>query len=143
MDVSRRLQGEKLAKDKIKKYITGADFNMNNIQANNIMEVFMDNNKDNIFKNTIHKINKIGEKKLRGIKDNEEIEELGEIHIDLEKGENVIQIQNYTAEACMQLPCFLNKLFFIIINILHIKCIVIQQKKNIVHIVKKFISIQY
>ena len=51
MDVSRRLQGEKLAKDKIKKYITGADFNMNNTQANNIMEIFMDNNnKDNIFK---------------------------------------------------------------------------------------------
>lgn len=75
MDVFRRLQGEKLAKDKIKKYITGADFNMNNIQANNIMGIFMDNNnKDNIFKNTIHKINKIGEKKLRGIKDNEEIQ---------------------------------------------------------------------
>ena len=75
MDVSRRLQGEKLAKDKIKNYTTGADFNMNNTQANNIMEVFMDNNnKDNIFKNTIHKINKIGEKKLRGIKDNEEIQ---------------------------------------------------------------------
>ena len=53
MDVSRRLQGEKLAKDKIKNYITGADFNMNNTQANNIMEIFMDNNKDNIFKNTI------------------------------------------------------------------------------------------
>ena len=26
------------------------------------------------------------------------IEKLGEIHIDLEKGKNVIQIQNYTAE---------------------------------------------
>ena len=34
MDVSRRLQGEKLAKDKIKNYTTGADFNMNNTQHN-------------------------------------------------------------------------------------------------------------
>lgn len=41
----------------------------------------------------IRRINKDG-----SIKDNEEIEELGEIHIDLEKGKNVIQIQNYTAE---------------------------------------------
>ena len=41
----------------------------------------------------IRRINKDG-----SIKDNEEIEKLGEIHIDLEKGKNVIQIQNYTAE---------------------------------------------
>lgn len=41
----------------------------------------------------IRRINKDG-----SIKDNEEIEELGEINIELEKGENVIQIQNYTAE---------------------------------------------
>lgn len=48
---------------------------MNNTQANNIMKVLMDkDNKDNIFRNTIHKINKIGEKRLRGIKDSEEIQ---------------------------------------------------------------------
>ena len=41
----------------------------------------------------IRRINKDG-----SIKDNEEIEELGEINIELGKGENVIQIQNYTAE---------------------------------------------
>lgn len=48
---------------------------MNNTQANNIMEVFMDKeNKDNTFRNTVHKINKIGKKRLRGIKDSEEIQ---------------------------------------------------------------------
>lgn len=41
----------------------------------------------------IRRINKDG-----SIKDNEEIEKLGEINIELGKGENVIQIQNYTAE---------------------------------------------
>ena len=41
----------------------------------------------------IRRINKDG-----SIKDNEEIEELGEINIELGKGKNIIQIQNYTAE---------------------------------------------
>lgn len=47
---------------------------MDNKQANYLMETFMNDNKNNVFKNTIHKINKIGQKKLRGIKDNEEIQ---------------------------------------------------------------------
>ena len=59
-------------------------------QSGNIRDEFiLDQSRAKI----IRRINKDG-----SIKDNEEIEELGEIHIDLEKGENVIQIQNYTAE---------------------------------------------
>ena len=59
-------------------------------QSGNIRDEFiLDQSRAKI----IRRINKDG-----SIKDNEEIEELGEIHIDLEKGKNVIQIQNYTAE---------------------------------------------